>query len=490
MRGDTAGGTSGDPEAAGTPREGDAAPTQEDPRAELERLRAEVAELRARTGTGTGTGTETGKRRRAQLSGLRRALAAVLVALVAVCTLASVVGVWGARTTLNTDRWVATVGPLPADPDVNAAVSRRLTNQLFVSLDVRERLEDALPPRARFLAAPVTDSVRDYMRARISKMLKSDTFEGLWTGANRLAHARLVALLEGKAKNVQVKGSTVTLNLLPMANNAIAALEPELPQLFGKKLDLPTLTSGELPPGLHERIEKALGVSLPENFGQITLYDRDELRQLQLAVLVFKRGLVGLVIGTFVLLGLALWASPARRRTLLQLGLWLVVCVTVLTSVLRAVRDQLLGQVPEGVYRDGLRAAMWHVFATLRERGDQLLWFGIVLAVLAYVVGPGRLPVAARGGVRRAARATGTRVATAAHGLPARTAVRAWTRRHADVLRIAGLAVAALCALLLSSWTGLLVVAVLLAAYEIAVTLLARGSPAQGEVAEPAPGRP
>ncbi|WP_409061771.1 hypothetical protein [Streptomyces sp. SYP-A7185] len=450
---------------------------------EVARLRAEVEQLRDRAGTE--------RRRRRRLLTLRRVVAAVLIALVAVLAVTSVVGVWGSRTTLNTDRWIATVGPLPEDPKVNAAVSAYLSNEIFDQLDVEQRLAEALPPRASFLAEPVTGAVHDFVRERISKLIATDQFQDLWRATNERAHRRIVAVLERRNENVRVEGDTVALNLLPMVNNLLTSLEEQLPSMFGKKLDLPALSSGEIPPGLHDRIEKALGVSLPEDFGQIRLYNRDELGQLQDAVVVFKKAVVGLLIGVPVLLALALWVSPDRRRTLLQLGLWLVVTVTVLTSVLRAVRDQLLGQVAPGVYREGVAAALWTVFTTLRERGDQLLWLGVAIAVLAYLVGPGRVPVALRRHTARGARATGHFVARTGERLTHDSPVRPWLTRHADVLRVSGLVVAVLIALLLSSWTALLVIACVLAAYEIAITLLARteGSPPAGEAGPHTPAK-
>ncbi|MGP3770628.1 hypothetical protein ACTWJ8_07280 [Streptomyces sp. SDT5-1] len=447
---------------------------------ELERLRAEVEALRDRAGTE--------RRRRARTFALRRLVAAVLIALVAVLAVTSVVGVWGARTTLNTDRWIATVGALPEDPKVNAAVSKYLADEIFDQLDVEQRLSEALPPRAAFLAGPVTGAVHDFMREKVSQLIADERFQELWRTTNRFAHERIVALLEKRNENIRVRGDTVTLNLLPVVNNLLNALENELPDVFGKKLDLPTLSSGELPPGLHQRIEKALGRDLPEDFAQIRLYDRHTLGQLQDAVVLFKRALVGLLIGVPVVLALALWVSPNRRRTLLQLGLWLVVTVTVLTAVLRGVRNQLLGQLPEGVYREGLRSALWTVFTTLRERGDQLLWIGVAVAVLCYLVGPGRLPSALRRWTVQGARATWHGMTRAGERLVRDRQLRPWIARHADVLRVGGAVVAALVSILLSSWTALLVIAVLLAAYEIAVTLAARagGSPPEGE----APPRP
>ncbi|UNO43400.1 hypothetical protein [Streptomyces sp. MST-110588] len=447
------------------------------PASELERLRAEVRELRDRAGTD--------RRRRARLLAVRRLAAAVVIALVAVLTVTTVVGVWGARTALNTDRWVATVGPLPQDPAVNAAVSTYLTDEIFDRLDVQKRLSDALPPRASFVAAPVTEAVHGYVHDTVSKLLATEQFQSLWRAAHRLAHERITAVLERRSTGVRVQGDTVTLNLLPLVNNALNALEDKLPTLFGKRLDLPEVTSGQIPPKLHDRIEKALGVSLPEDFGQITLYNRHRLGQLQQGVLAVKRGLVALLIATPLLLGLALWVSPDRRRTLLQLGLWLVIGVTALFGVLRAVRNQLLSQVPSGVYRDGVQQALWTIFTTLRDRGAQLLWIGVVLALLMYLVGPGRLPVGLRRHTSRGARAVGRFAVRAGRRVPKGSELRTWMRGHADVLRVAGVIVAALVALLLSSWTSLLVTAVVLAVYEAAVTLAVRdgSSPGPGEAA-------
>lgn len=433
-------------------------------RAELDRLRSEVASLQGRL--------DTRERRQSRWLSVRRVIAAILVAVAGFGVVCSAVGVWGARTTLKTDRWVETVRTLPRDPAVAAAVSTYLTDQIFSSLDVQQRLSQALPPKAAFLSGPVTSAVRDYVRDTIRKFMQTDQFQAQWEAANRFAHAQILAILEKRSGTVSVEGSTVTLNLLPIVNNLLLTLESQLPTMFGKKLDLPALTSGEIPPNLKQRVETALGVSLPANFAQIKLYNRNKLSQVQEAVDLFKRSIVLLVASTVVALGLALWISPGRRRTILQFGLWLTIATLVLSNVLRALRDQLLGMVPDGVYRQGATVAMHQALTDLRVWGDWLLWIGIVLAVVAYLVGPGRLPVWLRKqtvhGAKLAATST-QRVATSPE-------LRQWTVRHSDVLRIAGLVVAAVLALLVSSWTGLLVVVVLLGAYELAVWLPARQS--------------
>ncbi|MBO2447418.1 hypothetical protein J4573_10000 [Actinomadura barringtoniae] len=452
------------PPSEGASEESPSAATTE--RTELDRLRAEVATLQGRL--------DTRERRQSRWISVRRVIAAILVALAGFGVVCSTIGVWGARTTLRTDRWVETVGPLPRDPAVAAAVSQYLTDEIFTSLNVEQRLAQALPPKAAFLSGAVTGPVHDYVRTTIQKFMQTEQFQQQWEAANRFAHSRILAILENKSQTVSVEGSTVTLNLLPIVNNLLVMLEGRLPTLFGKKLDLPALSSGEIPPNLKQRIESTLGVTLPANFAQIKLYNRHKLSQVQEAVLLFKRGVVLLVAGTILALGLAIWISPGRRRTILQFGVWLAIATLVLSNVLRALRDHLLALVPDGVYRQGASAAIHHALTDLRVWGDWLLWIGIVLAVLAYLVGPGRLPVWLRKQVVNGAKWTATtteRVATSSE-------LRQWVAAHTDVLRIAGVVVAAVLALLVSSWTGLLVIVVLLALYELAVWLPARQSSA------------
>ena len=48
------------------------------------------------------------------------------------------------------------------------------------------------------------------------------------------------------------------------------------------------------------------------------------------------------------------------------------------TAAVRVVRNQLLEQIPAGVYRDGVGAAVTIVFSQLRTRGIQLIWLGVI----------------------------------------------------------------------------------------------------------------
>jgi hypothetical protein len=450
------------PGSAG-PVDGVSAGASDEGRSETETLREEVAALHGEL--------DTRGRRQRRVTWIRQVVAALLVVVAALGITMSVIGVWAGRTTLNTDRWVETVAPLDDNPAVRAAVSTYTTNQIFTALNVDQRVKEALPPRAAFLAPPLTGQVRGFVQNSVNKVLASEQFAQLWPEMNRVAHKQVMAVLNNDSTVVRSSGDAVTLNLLPIVNEVLVGLEKQAPTLFGKSLNLPSLTNGQIPAGLQTKIESALGVNLPANFAAIPIYQGNQLSAAQDAVVQMKQYVGLLVLGSVLALALALLISTKRRRTALQLGLWLVIAVVTLTSLIRAVRTQLVEQVPGGVYRSGVDAAVQIVFVTLRERGTQLLWLGIVIAVVAYLAGPGRAAVALRHGAVRAGHFLNERGRR--FGAVAVAEGPGFARAHRDPLRIGGVVAAGFLLLFFSSWTGLLVIAVALGLYEVLVSAVA-----------------
>lgn len=439
---------------------------------EVARLRAEVDALRAQL--------QVRRRRGQAVFALRRGTAAILAALAALSLVATVVGLWAAATVLNTDRWVSAVAPLPSDPQVSTAVAQYATQQVFDVVDVDQRVRQALPDRAAFVAGPITGQVRGSVTNVVTDVLRSDRFQPIWQEVNRRVHQRALAVLEGRSDVATVQGDQIRIDLLPVINQLLRELSARLPTLFGHTITLPDLSSGTIPDDLRQKVESALGVTLPANFAQFTINDNGRLRALQDALVTFKRSVTLLAAGSLVLVGLALLVAPQRRRTLLQFGVWLVMAAVTVTAILRAVRTQLLAQVPAGTYRDGVSAAVTDLTGLLRTRGDQVIWLGVLIAAVAYLVGPGRGPVWLRTRGSAMGRAAAGAIAAGSRTLVHRGPV--WAARHRDPLRIAGVVVAVVLALVFSSWTALLVLAVVLAVYEVMVTVVTQvaGPPREG----------
>lgn len=181
-------------------------------------------------------------------------------------------------------------------------------------VNVDDRLCEVLPTQAAFVVGPIAAQVRGYVRQTVQAVIRSDDFQTFWVAANRTAHQQAVAILRGNSEVVQASGTRVDIDLLPLVNMVPRQLSDALPTLFGHEIRLPDLGSGQIPATLRSTVEKALGVTLPANFAQFTVYDRGRLLALQVALVQARRDLVLLVVGTVLLLGSAFLVSPRRRR--------------------------------------------------------------------------------------------------------------------------------------------------------------------------------
>ena len=63
------------------------------------------------------------------------------------------------------------------------------------------------------LAGPLSAALREPATVAVEKLIATPRFQKLWSNANRVAHEKLVAILEDKANYVSTTGGTVTLEL-------------------------------------------------------------------------------------------------------------------------------------------------------------------------------------------------------------------------------------------------------------------------------------
>ena len=112
-----------------------------DERAELERLRAELAELRAATPTVESKAPPKPGRDR---HGWRWVAVALLLVLAGLFTLGSVTTRFVRAEILDTDHYVATIAPLGSDPAVQAQVVDTITGEINSRVDVEGLTTQAL----------------------------------------------------------------------------------------------------------------------------------------------------------------------------------------------------------------------------------------------------------------------------------------------------------------------------------------------------------
>jgi hypothetical protein len=349
-------------------------PTIEAIAAENERLRRELAAERARA-------------RHPPVRRVRRTAVGVLVVLSCLGVLLSSVTVWTHQTFLDTNNWVALVGPLAQNPKVVSAVSSYTADQVVTALDVQTRAQEALPPRAQFLAVPLTKVVHDFTQNTVAKLMRTSQFQQVWIATNRLVHSEVLAALRGDTKNVIISNGTVTLNLIPIIDQALQALEQQISGLLPGNIKLPDPSQLKLPAQARAKLSQALGVPLPTNFGEIVLFHSDQLAKAQRILQLFDFLTVALPILTFLLLAATIWLSIDRRRTLIQLGIGLAITFL----IARIVVGYIVGRVIDGISNPTAQGIAGEVITSavdgLLTLTVLLLVAGLVVGIVAYLFG-------------------------------------------------------------------------------------------------------
>ena len=431
--------------------------------AELARIQAERDELENRVRT---LEDRPAKRRR-----LRRVSTAILLVLTVLLFALAVPGLWVRRTVADSDRYVAMVAPLAREPAVQEYLARTVTAQVFAALGVEERLGAALTeraPRLVFLAGPITDAVHGFVEEKVQAILASEGFATYWEEANRFTHAQLVAALRGESDVLVVADGKVVLNVLPLINQGLQAVSSVVTELLGRPVDLPELTGDEIPAEAVARIEETLGVVLPERFGTITVYDSEELGAVQDAVDLARRVLF-LIVALFLLGAAAtLWASTRRRRTLIQLVSALAAVLVLERRFVIAAANRVV-DAAKSENRGAARSVVDQVSGTFLGFTGWLLVVAIVVLLVALVSGPYPWAVRLRAWVRDIGRAL---TSPAARGQLGPAAL--WAGAHRDALMFGGAVAFVILLLVLDLSIGwVLLVALLLLAYELAVYRLA-----------------
>ncbi|NYI60521.1 hypothetical protein BKA22_003266 [Cellulomonas soli] len=386
----------------------------------------------------------------------RAFFAALLIVLGVVLAPVSVVVAWAQAEVTDTDRYVATVGPLAQDPVIQSAVANRLTAEVMKQIDVGALLDDAvsaldqqgLPPRVTTtlsaLEVPLTNGVRSFVLKAATRVVESDAFSTAWVEANRTAHEQMVAVMEGQPGSVLQIGSEgqLTIQLAGM----IDMLKTRLVEGgFGIAANIPTVNAS------------------------FTLVQTSELVRVQNAYQLLDVAGSWLPWISLLLIAAGVLTARNRSRALVVAGLSLAGAMLVLglgltvgrTFYLRALSDQVVRLDAAAVVFDQLVA---FIRLSLRTVGVAAL----VVAAAAYLGG--------RSDSARTLRAESARgfaaARTWAEGRGVSTGpVGAWLFRHKSLVRVLVLAVAGLVVLLAASPTPPLVITVALVAGALVVLL-------------------
>ena len=443
------------------PRAREADHLTDDERAELQRLRAEVAELHNQPARPGGT-------RPPPHLGWRAPVATVLIVVGCLLAPLSVFAVWTANQVSNTDRYVANVEPLihepvcPARPHGQDHCSRSTTRLNVKGLATQAA--GALTQRGltrvgallNNFSGQLASAVYGFIHTQVAKIVASPQVANLWVQVNRQVHAQLVKALSGQGNGaVTISNDQVVLNLGPF-------IDVVKRDLANRGLTIVT--------------------KLPNINPTLALFSAKYLVKAQQGYRLLNDLKWALPILTLVLLGLGVYVARSHRRALIGAGLGLAASMVILGLGLTIFRGVYLNSVPPRVLPADAAAVLYDTLIRfIRDGLRVLLVVGLIVAIAAFFSGPSVTAVRTRGAFKSGfdwLRRSGE------HAGVSTGPVGRWTYTHRRALRIAAVAIAALVFVFWGqpTWVTALVIAIVLLIVLGLIELIGR-PPAQPQVA-------
>ena len=350
----------------------------------------------------------------------RSVAAGVLAVLASVALLVSILAIWAGRTVLDTDRFTAAVDTSLSDPVVIDALSAWVTEQVEVAIQDSDIAGRIVPDEVEILAPLLEEVLIRFAAEETDQIVRSERVHELVVNGTRRAHEAAMQVLEGErpeGRFVRVEDGRVDLNLLPVIGLVLERAS-QLEALSGR--DLPELTRDMSVEDQNEALGEAIGRDLPDDFGQLTIYERDAASDTsvvgtaQSALSLFRWAQVLLLVATVLFGALAVLASRNRLR----MGAWLafgaVMAAIVVRVIIRRVTEAVPAILTDPGARDAAKVVIENVVGNLDRTVTVLA--AMALLLLAVLLAWGWL---------------------GSHD-DQRSKIQAWVGAHADLVRAAG----------------------------------------------------
>jgi hypothetical protein len=296
----------------------------------------------------------------------RRLSSWVLIVLASLLAIVSVLVVFVRNEVLDTDTYVATVGPLASDPAIQSAVAGAVSKKLTEKVDVKQRVTNALPQKAGFLAAPITSSLESLTHQVALTFVQSSAFQKLWVSANRAAHKQVVSLLTGDNSGVVTSDrGKVSLDLGKVEAKVKQALDKQGITIFDK---VPT-TNGT----------------------SFVLFESDQLVKYQGLIKWLDRLSYLLPILTVVCYAGGIVLTENRRRGVVRAAIGLAVAMGVLLVGVSLGRNYYLNALKTSTPRVAAANAYDAVTAFPLGTTRVVLLVAVIIALVGIAVGNNRL---------------------------------------------------------------------------------------------------
>jgi hypothetical protein len=299
----------------------------------------------------------------------RSVAAVVCVVLAGLLTTPAAVAYWGQRTLNDTQRYVDTVEPLVASPEVQDVIATKVTDAIQSQVDIETILTNVFAgvitdrPRLEQLVGPLSAAINGLIDRQVRTFVASDEFADLWVRANTRAQEALHRVLKGEGSAaVSLQGEQIVLDVDEV-------IDQVKQRLVARGLTI---------------VEKA---PIPEADRQIVLMEAPQVKQMR-TIYAFANPLAQWLLPVVALLFLAAFVLARRHpRMTVWIGAIVAANALVVALALSTGRQLFIDQLAGTAFATASRV-FFNTLLVYLQRGEQVFfWLGLVLIVAGWFAG-------------------------------------------------------------------------------------------------------
>jgi hypothetical protein len=268
--------------------------------------------------------------------------------------------IWARNQALDTDTFVETVSPLAADPDIQQAITTRVTSLIGDQLQRDDVLIGSSDGLLRQLAVPV---VQEFVYRRVLEFVQSPEFQGYWDSATELAHQNFVTALTSDAEGtLTLQEGQLILDLTPL----VAQVQERLS------------ASG---------LEAVSRIQIDPARATIVLFESETLATMEWAMDLLDTLAIVLPVVTLVALVGCLLLARDRWGMAMWAALGVAIGMVLLVVGLRIAREAILDDLPPERSVAAVASLFDIVTRNLRDAARLLVLIALVVAGFCGLVG-------------------------------------------------------------------------------------------------------
>ena len=294
----------------------------------------------------------------------------MLLILATIVGIVSVLALWAKRQALETSTWV--------ERALSSSKIRPSRTRLPTSWSTPSTRTSTFRVRSRahchrrppFSPGPISGGLRQVATRATQQALEQEKVQGLWEDANRVAHERLLLLLDDEGKFLSTTDGEVTLDLTLLVSDVAAGIG----------------------------IGGDVASKLPEGAAHIEILKSDELGAAQNAVELLRTLAWVLTALALLLYAAAIWSARGWRREMLRAVGFSFIAIGAIDLIARnAGGDAVVGALSESSTADTAVLHAWEIGTSLlKETAESLIVYGVVMVIAAWLAGPSKVSTSIR----------------------------------------------------------------------------------------------